>query len=157
MALLFDPTFTSPFDQIFDQMLEDCHLAKRCNRGRGGGGKKVAMPAAAWPKLDLVEEDGRFLYRVDVPGVPKDQLSIEVAKDGRSLTLSFEEDKAEEQRDEASGKVLRRERACRSFARRVALPEGVEADRITASVADGVLSLALPKAPESQPKKITIA
>jgi len=158
MALLLNTPFAefgTPFE-ILDQIFDDASHAAKRSKCRGRGGKLMAA-AAAWPKLDLVEEGDRFVYRVDVPGVPKDKLSIEVGKDGRTLTLGFEEDKtAEEETDQASGKVLRRERVRRSFHRRVCLPEGVDADKIAASVKDGVLTLALPKAPESQPKKIAV-
>merc|ERR1711933_59015 len=106
-----------------------------------------------WPKIDLLEEEDRFVVKADVPGVPKDKLKLSVSEDG--ITLGFEEEESKEEGG-SQGKALRRERYFRSFTRTVPLPEGVDKDKITASVVDGVLALSLPKAPESQPKAITI-
>merc|ERR1739845_49482 len=64
------------------------------------------------------------------------KLKLSVSEDG--ITLGFEEEESKEEGG-SQGKALRRERYFRSFTRTVPLPEGVDKDKITASVVDGVL------------------
>merc|ERR1712078_362633 len=47
-----------------------------------------------WPKIDLLEEEDRFVVKADVPGVPKDKLKLSVSEDG--ITLGFEEEESKE-------------------------------------------------------------
>merc|ERR1711963_880280 len=115
---------------------------------------KVCRPAASrWPKLDLVEKEDGYVLKADVPGIPKDKLKVEV-KEG-VLTMSSETDEAKEAKTE-DGEVIRRERRVSSFTRSVQLPADIDEAKIEASSSDGVLTLSLPKAPQSVPKQIDI-
>merc|ERR1711869_95900 len=148
MALLFDTVF-----DLDDLVFRHPFAPSSC-----GSKRKQCVPGSMakrqqWPKINLLEEEDRFVVKADVPGVPKDKLKLSVSEDG--ITLGFEEEESKEEGG-SQGKALRRERYFRSFTRTVPLPEGVDKDKITASVVDGVLALSLPKAPESQPKAITI-
>ena len=51
---------------------------------------------------------------------------------------------------------LRRERGAGAFERRLSLPVAVDASRVEAQLVDGVLTVTCPKAPESQPHKVTV-
>lgn len=150
MALLFDTVF-----DLDDLVFRHPFAPSSC-----GSKRKQCVPGSMakrqqWPKIDLLEEEDRFVVKADVPGVPKDKLKLSVSEDG--ITLGFEEEESKEEGgSQGQSKTLRRERYFRSFTRTVPLPEGVDKDKITASVVDGVLALSLPKAPESQPKAITI-
>ena len=119
-----------------------------------GTAKQVCKRQRQWPRMDIVEHDKEYLVTADTPGVPKDQLKVELTKDG--ITLSFDHDETKEEKAE-DGKVIRRERSHRSFRRTIGLPAGViDRDGIAAKVEDGVLRLTIPKAPESVPKTITV-
>merc|ERR1712188_271420 len=144
MALLV-PDF---FDHIFADLHSDVSLIP-C--------KKVCRPSAnrmSWPKVDVTEEEDKFVVHADVPGVPKDQLKVEVKDNG--ITLSFDQEEKKEETTQ-QGKTIRKERYYSAFTRTLPIPKGVDKENISAAYTDGVLTLALPKAPESVPKSITIA
>lgn len=107
---------------------------------------------SAWtPAVDIIEGNGHFLLRADVPGVaPSD---IEISMDTGVLTVSGVREA--EKRDENS-EVKRAERAVGRFQRRFTLPESVDADGITAKTSNGILEVSIPKQPEVQARRITV-
>jgi HSP20 family protein len=107
---------------------------------------------ADWtPAVDIVEEKDRFVLRADVPGVRPDD--IDVSMDNGILSLSGERHPIAAG-DEAG--VQRIERATGRFLRRFTLPETANADGISAKCANGILEVAIPKAPEVQARRITV-
>jgi HSP20 family protein len=103
------------------------------------------------PTLEMFERDGEVVVRVDVPGMSKDQIKIEV--DGRQLIISGERT---EQREEQQAGLYGSERSYGRFSRVVVLPQGVRPDEASATFSDGVLEIAI-KAPERpKPKPIEI-
>ena len=103
------------------------------------------------PVVDIYEEENGVTLKADLPGIDKNDISIDV-KDG-ALTLSGEryvENETEEKN------FYRRERTYGKFQRVFTLPEGVNADDIKADFKDGVLKVHIPKAEVEAPKKITI-
>jgi HSP20 family protein len=110
--------------------------------------------ASAWmPKLDVFEKNRRLVTRVDLPGMKKEDVSVEVT-DGH-LALSGERKReTEEKKDD----FYRSEREYGSFYRLVPLPEGVKLEDVKATFADGVLevSIPLPARPEAKVRKVQI-
>ena len=92
------------------------------------------------PATDIKEKDGHFLVNIDLPGVSKKDIKVEL-KDGL-LTVSGERKHEEENKE---GSVHRIERSYGSFTRSFAVPEGADEDRLEASYENGVLSLVIPK------------
>ncbi|MGB0133357.1 Hsp20/alpha crystallin family protein [Dokdonella sp.] len=103
------------------------------------------------PRVDIREEDKRFVIFADVPGV--DPQTIEVNMDKGILTIKG--DRASDFTDE-SGKFTRVERVHGTFHRRFALPDSADADNISATGRNGVLEISIPKKPETTPRRITI-
>jgi HSP20 family protein len=104
------------------------------------------------PKIDVVEKDGALVTRVDLPGMNKEDVSVEV-NDG-CLTLSGERKReSEEKKDDV---VVRSEREYGSFYRSVPLPEGIKAEDIKASFTDGVLEVRVPLPPRQEAKATRI-
>jgi HSP20 family protein len=101
----------------------------------------LASPdAPIWaPKVDVVTKDGKLVTRVDLPGMKKEDVQVEVA-DG-FLTLSGERRK---ETKEEKDNVYREEREYGSFCRSVPLPKGVKADDVKATFANGVLEVMVP-------------
>jgi len=103
------------------------------------------------PVVDIYEEENGIALKADLPGIDKNNISIDV-KEG-VLTLSGE--RSEESETEKQN-FYRRERTYGKFQRVFTLPEGVNADDIKANFKDGVLKVHIPKAAVEEPKKITI-
>jgi HSP20 family protein len=103
------------------------------------------------PRVDIREEDKRFVILADVPGV--DPNTIEVQMDKGILSIKGER----KNEGEPSGKASRTEREQGVFYRRFALPDSADAEGITASGKLGVLEISIPKRPESSPRRINIA
>lgn len=104
------------------------------------------------PAVDIKEEDDKFVIRADIPGVSPDD--IEVSMEQGVLTIKGERKHEAEENKEGYHRI---ERAYGTFMRRFALPENVDADKISATSKDGVLELVLPKAQQGdQPRKIKV-
>jgi HSP20 family protein len=101
--------------------------------------------------MDLYRESDRFVAKIDLPGVRPESLDLDVEE--RTLTVRAE------RADDVAQDVqwLSRERPTGTFARQLTLGPRVDADRIDATYADGVLTLTLPVAEEAKPRKIEVA
>jgi HSP20 family protein len=103
------------------------------------------------PRVDIKEEDKRFVILADIPGVdPKD---IEVNMDKGILSIKGER-KSESRED--NGKLTRIERSYGAFYRRFALPDSANPEGITANGKNGVLEISIPKKPETTPRRISV-
>src|SRR6185369_18096354 len=80
------------------------------------------------PAMDLVETEDSFVLRADLPGMKEDDVKIEF-EDG-TLTVSGERKAEHETKNEGYYRV---ERAFRSFSRSLTLPQGVDAEAVTAN------------------------
>jgi HSP20 family protein len=103
------------------------------------------------PAMDLVETDGQFVLTADLPGVSESDVNIEV-KDN-VLTISGE--RKSEHEDRKAG-YYRVERSYGSFRRALTLPEGIDPESVTATFANGVLEVTVPKPVAQQPRKVQI-
>lgn len=114
-------------------------------RANGAAGRR-------WiPAMDLVETESDFVLRADLPGMREDDVVIEV-KDN-VLTVSGERKAEHENRDEGYYRV---ERAFGGFSRSLTLPEGVDAESVTANFDAGVLEVRISKPAERKPQRIQI-
>ena len=91
------------------------------------------------PAMDLVETEDNYVLRADLPGVSEGDVKIEL--DDNVLTISGERKSAHKEAKEGYYRV---ERAYGSFSRTLKLPEGVDADSISASFDRGVLEVKVP-------------
>ena len=118
--------------------------------GASGGG--WPPPVQGWaPPADLSETDEAHLAEAGLPGVARDDISVELA--GQELVISGEfTDTGKE------GRALRRGRRSGQFEYRVLLPGQADPDpdKVTAALADGVLTVTVPKAEAGKPCRIRI-
>ena len=107
-----------------------------------GAVRPLAAAGARWsPTLDLIEEPGRYVIEMDVPGVRLEDLSITVAA-GRRLVVSGRWEVVREREDP---RVRLRERWSGSFSRSLELPDEVDESRIAATLREGILRIELPR------------
>ena len=105
------------------------------------------------PQIDVFERDNRLVTRVDLPGLKKEDVKVEVT-DGH-LAISGER---KSEREEKKDNVYHSERSYGSFYRAVPLPEGAKLEDVKATFADGVLevSVPLPAKEEAKPRTVKI-
>jgi HSP20 family protein len=102
------------------------------------------------PRMNLYDNGENFQVVAEIPGFSKDELDIK--SQGNYLELS-----GTRKADTPVGYKARRvERGVTSFTRSFTLPADVDADHITATLKDGLLTMVLPKTEKSKPKQITI-
>ena len=105
------------------------------------------------PKVDVQDRESEVAIRAELPGVKKDDLDISVGEDSVTIKASTREEKEEGEKD---GEYYRREIATGSFARTIALPGDVDADKAQARFEDGILTLTLPKREQAKRKRIKV-
>jgi HSP20 family protein len=99
-----------------------------------------AAEAATWfPEIDVFEKDNRLVTKIDLPGMKKEDVKVEVA-DGQLAISGERKTEAEEKKEN----VYRCEREYGSFYRAVPLPEGVKLEDVKATFSDGVLEVGIP-------------
>ena len=114
--------------------------------------------AGLFPAVNMRERDDAVVIEAELPGLDVADIDIAVTTDEIVLKGKRPE-AAEATPPEAAGEKvtwLRRERGTGAFERRLGLPVAVDASRVEARLVDGVLTVICPKAPESQPHKVTV-
>ena len=96
---------------------------------------------ATAPAINVQESDKDYTVELAAPGLSKDDFDVNINSDG-DLTIKMEK-KAEEK--EEKGHYLRREFAYSKYEQTLILPDDVQKDGIEARVANGVLTVVLPK------------
>jgi HSP20 family protein len=114
------------------------------------------MPAGALeglfvPSIDITENDVEFVVRVDVPGIPKENVDVQLT--GDVLTISGHREKLAEKKGET---YLWQEQQVGKFSRMLRLPLPVVGAKVEAVHNDGVLTIRLPKLAPETANKITI-
>jgi len=103
------------------------------------------------PPVDVYEDDARLIFKVDLPGIRKDDVTVRV--DSGVLTI---EGSRKLEREEKRDGYHRVERSHGKFSRSFALPETVSTEDVEAELKDGVLEVVLAKKKEAKPRKIEI-
>lgn len=103
------------------------------------------------PACDVEETKDHFLLSVEMPGIAKDDIKLEVVDD--HITITGEKRKKEKHSENGH---WYRERSYGKFTRTFSLPAGTKADSIEADYSDGVLSVLIPKAETIKPRQIKI-
>lgn len=115
-------------------------------------GFDVAVSEGEWqPKVDIIEEDDKFIAKIDIPGVdPKD---ININLDNNTLIIKGEKETEHKEKKES---FIRYERSKGSFYRRIVLPGTINSDKVSAKNKNGVLIITIPKAEKGKSRKIEI-
>jgi HSP20 family protein len=111
-----------------------------------------ALEAGFEPLCDVEEYPAHYQFSFDLPGIKKENLSIEITADNELMVKG--ERKAE--KETKTGSVQQRERMWGAFERSFLLPKSVKADQIEAQYRDGVLQVMIPKSEPTQSRQIKI-
>jgi len=127
-------------NQIFEDALSR-------SRGRDEG-----LRTGMWtPAVDIYEKNDSVVVKAEIPGVEKDQISVEV-KDG-ILTLRGERKFERDVKEESYHRI---ERSYGTFMRSFSLPVSVDQEKVKATFRDGVLEVELPKKEQAKPKQVKV-
>lgn len=142
----FDDMFTILNDvrRRMDRAFDDA-LGSDLDTRRGVAQRNV------WPRANLVDAGSKLLITAEVPGLS--ERDVKLTLNQGVLTIAGER-KVEAP---AGYSVHRRERSDQSFTRSFALPCRVDADRATASVKNGILTVTLEKAADAMPRQISVS
>jgi len=118
----------------------------------GVGNEALAeVGAGVFPPINVTQDDNNLYVRAELPGVKPSELSISALRNRLSIAGQRQIPPEHER-----GSYHRKERAEGSFSRVVTLPTEVEADRVSAQYADGILTIHLPKAEQAKPRQIAV-
>lgn len=138
----YNPT-RALFHSDFDRFLENFFP----NTGHSNGN------TTPWrPRVELAETESTFMVTVDLPGIAKEDVTINFEND--VLTVSGERTQT---RDSENTTYYRSERFYGSFSRSFSFPKGVDVNGIQANFENGVLTITVPKSDDVKPRKIEIA
>ncbi len=134
-------TDRDPFGEV-DRIVRDLTTWADTVRWADGDGVMTALG-------DLEELDDAFVLEVDLPGIAKGDVDVEL--DGRRLVVT-----AERRARRRAGLLRRRTRHVGSYRHEVLLPDDVDPEGVRAQLADGVLTVRLPKASTGRRRRITV-
>ena len=106
------------------------------------------VQSARFFAVNISDEDEAYVLKALVPGLKADELNIQVLEDVVRIEGEFPVDENE---------YLMQELPDGSFRRELRLPSALDSEKVEAKIADGILTLRLPKAESAKPKKIKIA
>jgi len=104
------------------------------------------------PALDIVETGDGYEVRADLPGIKKENLSVNVEDN----TLVIEAESRDESVEKDGNKVIKRERCIGKYRRALQIHDAVDESAIRAHYHDGVLTGTLPRAAKAESKKIAV-
>lgn len=129
------------FDRLFDQLSKTSLF-----------GVPAPVFEAMWsPSLDFSETEKEYVARLEVPGIAKEDLEVNV--EGRTLTISGHRNFEKEEKTE---EYYWREREQGRFVRSVQLPSAVDTTKVSAACQDGIMTVRLPKAEPAAKSRIQI-
>lgn len=113
---------------------------------------ETAFSNVSWnPATDIFETKDDYVFKVELPGITKDDINIEFENGVLTITGERKEEKEVKEDD-----YYRCERCHGSFSRSFSLPKNVDSTKINANMKNGILELKVPKAEEAKPKAIPI-
>lgn len=104
-------------------------------------------------RIDVTENDKAYVVKADVPGVKKEDIDVRV--EGNMVQIDARTKSEKETRGDGD-KVLRSERHYGTISRSFSLGQDIDAGRVQANYADGVLTLQLPKAAPADSRRIVV-
>lgn len=105
---------------------------------------RVSLPLNVW------EDEEQYHVHAEVPGLDEKSLELEVLGDRLTISGDFGSEAPE------GATYHRKERTSGKFTREVTLPGEIDSAKVTASLEDGVLTVALPKAAAAKPRRLTV-
>ena len=147
-VLRSNPTAGTP--AVYEPLREFAQLQQRMTDLLSAVLDGSPLAGTGWtPLADVTETDDAYLVEIDLPGVDRKDLTVEVAGDQLRVSGEIVE-------KEKLGWLRHRSRRVGQFSYQTLLPGGIDAEHISADLADGVLSVRAPKSETAKPRRITV-
>ena len=113
----------------------------------------LSFPSLSMPKIpeascDVIDEGNQFRVKMDVPGVKKNEINLNVTDNSLEVSAEHKEESEEKKKN-----YLRKERSHVSYYRTLPMSEDVVSGKVKAKLTDGVLDITLPKAKPTKTQK----
>lgn len=113
--------------------------------------RPLGEKGVAYPAIDILDRNDEVVVRAEMPGVAKDNIDISMQDSTLTIKGTIKQEAAD--KEEVCSYS---ERNYASYLRSIKIPCKITADKVSATLKDGILSVRLPKATEVLPKKITV-
>jgi HSP20 family protein len=147
--------FMRRFAEEMDHLFEDFGIESRFHfpslftRGRELVRRETGIVPAVWsPRIDVVERDGQYVVRADLPGLTQNDVTVEITDE----SVVIQGERKTQKKEEVEGYTYS-ECSYGSFYRAIPLPAGSEAAKATAEFTNGVLEIVVPSSRPIVPKK----
>lgn len=117
------------------------------------GGRRLAEGGTWYPAVDIRETKDNYEVHAELPGLSKDEISIDVSKEG--FTVQGERKREVKEEDKDSG-FIREERVYGKFQRSFAFETEINPEKVDAVFQDGILKMMLPKAEQAKVKSVKV-
>ena len=108
----------------------------------------ISIPKMSHVSCDIIDEGNQFRVKMDVPGIKKNEVNLNVTDNSIEVSAEHKEESEEKKKN-----YLRKERSHVSFYRSLPLSEKILSDKVSAKLADGVLDITLPKSKPTETQK----
>ncbi len=142
------------FDSIFDDFKRSFDLMMRPYYPLEMRMHELGMMPVRYAPLDFIDEGDHYLIHVEVPGFDKENVDVQINRDGMTIRA-----KKETGTEEKKKNYLHRERGYSAFERTISFPEEVDPAKAEGVMKNGVLELKVHKKeplPEAKPRKIEL-
>ena len=137
--------FVTPFDSLFDDIIQKALPSFSQEFGIGFFGNN------SYPKVDVMDYPDKLQIEAEIPGLSKDEVSVDLEDNILSITGSKRESK-----NDSDVKYIRKELKRSSFKRSFELNRDFNLSKIKAQFSNGLLYVDIPKKDPDKPKKIKI-
>lgn len=108
----------------------------------------ISMPKISHASCDVIDEGNQFRVKMDVPGIKKSEVKLNVSDNSVEISAEHKEESEEKKKN-----YLRKERSQVSYYRSLPLSEKILSDKVTAKLVDGILDITLPKSKPTEIQK----
>lgn len=146
--------YRNNIDNVFDRMFT---IGRAMEQAAAAAAVETDAPASAqlWlPPVDIYETENAFVIEADLPGVHQENVNIQFERN--ALTISGTRQATLPSQEKSQLRVFSAERLSGNFSRSIRLPDHVDADKIEATYAAGVLTVTVPKASGARARAIQI-
>lgn len=148
-AQLFSPV--REVERFFDRLMPHAWMRPLNLDWPAWSGLEESLRNIRAPRLDVIDRDKEILIRVELPGVEKKNVDLSVSDNVLVIKGSVDHET-----EEKKAGYFRREIAHSNFSRSLELPDGVDAEKVSASLKNGILEIVLPKEESLQRRSVEV-